>query len=152
MHGPGSLTTAYFNTKTNNSMEYRYRCLLLELLSQPKDVNLVRSCEQVIYYLWRINLTITLGFFCETWRYLTAWGGVLLNQEGFLDPTGLEGSLASSYPRDFFECNTMVGIYLSSNVGMIFNQLNSCCMSYFWCIIKLILHKFIYNMYVTQHI
>ena len=58
-------------------------------------------------------MTLHVGFL---WRR-----GVLFNQEGFFDvPDRPWGSLASSRHRGFFECNTMVGVCLSTNVGMVF--------------------------------
>ena len=52
-------------------------------------------------------------------------------------PTGLEGSLAASWHRGFFGCNTSVGVYLPANVGMIFESNNSCCMLYFSALLNL---------------
>ena len=59
-------------------------------------------------------------FFCETRGSFDGVGFFWIRKGALMYPTGLEGSLASSWHRGFFECNTSVGVYLSANVGMIF--------------------------------
>ena len=92
-----------------------------------------------------------LGFFCVTGGSFEGVGFLGIRKGSLMYPTGPEGSLASSRHRGFFECNTMVGIGLSASVCMFFNEHNSSCMSYFWCIIKLILYKFICNMLLNTY-
>ena len=88
-----------------------------------------------------------LGFFCETGGSFDGLGFFCIRKGSLMYTTGPEGSLASSPHRGFFECNTMADICLSASVCMtFFNEHNSSCMSYFWYIIKLIVHTFICNM------
>ena len=104
---------------------------------------------KILWYSGMTTLKVPSWFFCETG--VLSFDGVGFFRISKSSSTSPESHLASSRHRGFFECNTMVDVCLSASVRMIYNERNSSCMSYCWCTIKLILHRFICNMLLNTY-
>ena len=98
-----------------------------------------------------VRTPVSKMFRWRTYNYFDGAGFFRIRKSSSMHPTSPESYLASSRHRGFFERNTMVDVCISASVGMIYNEHNSSCMSYFWCTIKLILDRFICNMLLNTY-